>query len=148
MKNYNINLVFIAIALLSIGSYKKKTVTPDTPTELELQLEALMNNNSSWGLTNGSVIKDGYDVTSQFSGFTLNIGEFTYTTSNGLDTAWPSSGNWEFSNNNPNKVLRSDGVLIDVTLTNGQLTLSFTVANLGGKTSGINGNYEFTLTSN
>ncbi len=148
MKNRHIiHLVLIALTAFSFGC-ETKTVDPTDPTALELQLEALMNNNTSWGLNGGSVVKDGFDVTNQFDGFALHIGDFTYTTQNSLNTAWPSSGNWEFENDNPNKILRSDGVEIIVNITASKLILSYTVSNIGGKTSGINGNYEFTLTSN
>ncbi len=148
MKNRHIiQLALIALIAFNFGC-ETKTVDPTDPTDLELQLEALMNNNTAWGLNGGSVVKDGFDVTSQFDGFALSIGEFTYTTQNSLDTAWPSSGNWEFVNDNPNKILRSDGVEITVNITGSKLILSYTVSNIGGKTSGINGNYEFTLTSN
>ena len=146
--SYITYLLFIALAIVTFNC-KTKTADPDPePTALELQLESLMNNNTSWGLTGGSVLKDGYDVTSQFSGFTLNIGEFTYTTENGLLTAWPSTGTWQFVNDNPNKVIRGDGVEIDVAIANNQLTLTFSVTGIGGRVKGINGTYTFTLTSN
>jgi len=148
MKNRHIiSLLLITLLAFSFGC-KPKTVNPTDPTALKLQLEALMNNNTAWGLTGGTVVKDGFDVTSQFDGFSLSIGNFTYTTQNGLDTAWPSAGNWEFVNDNPNKILRSDGVEITANITASKLILSYTVSNIGGKASGINGNYEFTLTSN
>jgi len=149
MKNRYLNsLAIIAIALFSFGC-DGTNPTPDAdPTALELQLEALMNNNNSWGLTSGTVTKDGFDVTNQFDGFELNIKEFTYTTQNSLDTAWPGSGNWEFVGENPNKIERSDGVEITVNITGSNLSLSYTVTNVGGKGNGIDGNYVFTLTSN
>ena len=142
-----ISLVLIGLIAFSFGC-EPKTVDPAKSTDLELQLEALMNNNTAWGLNGGTVVKDGFDVSSQFDGFALSIGEFTYTSQNSLNTAWPSAGSWEFINDNPNKILRSDGVEITVNITASKLVLSYTVSNIGGKASGINGNYEFTLTSN
>jgi len=139
--------IIISTALITQGC-KPKSVEPKEKTALELQLEALMNNGTSWGLNGGTVMKDDYDVTSQFAGFTLTIGEFTYTTQNALATTWPSTGTWQFVNDNPSKVVRDDGIEIDVTPSNGQLKLSFSVTNLGGKITGINGIYEFFLTSN
>jgi hypothetical protein len=149
MKNkYLIYLALFTITIISV-SCKDKNTDPD-PTELEIQLEALMNNNSSWGLNGGSVIKDGYDVSSQFDGFILSIGEFTYATENGLTTAWPTQGTWQFVNENPNKIKRDDGVDVDVTVANNQLTLTFTVTDIGGRGNGIDGvyKYKFNLTSN
>lgn len=144
---YIIYMALIAYLFINTGC-NKSTVDP-TPDPLQVQLEKLMNGNSSWGIKGGSVVKDGYDVTSQFSGFTLTLGEFTYTTQNSLASAWASSGTWQFSNNDPNKIMRKDGVLIDITLNNNQLILKFNVSGLtGGRVTGINGYYTFTLTGN
>jgi len=143
MKNKFILYSFLLVFLF-IGC-KKPSPTPDL---LQIQLENLKNKNMSWGLVGGSVIKDNYDVTSQFSGFTLTIGEYTYITQNSIASAWPTSGTWQFVNDNPNLVVREDGVEIDVAIANNQLTLSFTVSGIGGRVSGIDGNYVFTLTSN
>ena len=149
MKNKYINyLILIIIATFSYGC-KGTTVDPTEPTTLELQLEALINNNVSWAVSGGSVVKDGYNVSSQFEGFSLSFGEFTYSTQNGLATAWPSAGIWEFVNDNPNKIIRNDGVEIDVSLINNDLVLSFNVTGVtGGRIKGIDGNYIFTLSSN
>lgn len=140
------NIAYIAIIVFSIGC-KGKTVDPVEPTALELQLASLQNDSKPWSLTSGSVIKDGYDVSSQFSGFTLKVDDFTYITTNSIDSAWPSSGTWEFSNNNPNKIIRDDGVLMDLTLINNELTLTFNVSGLTGRVKGIDGEYTFTLLS-
>jgi len=106
-----------------------------------------MNNGSSWEVS--EVIKDGYDVTIQFDGFVLTIGEFTYTTVNGLESAWPTSGSWSFYNNDAATILRDDDTVIDVGISGGELTLEFSVNDLstGGRLKGINGNYQFVMVS-
>ena len=145
MKNRNIiNILFLLIATFSLGC-GDRGVDPGEPTALEIQLELLKNNNKSWSTTSGSVIKDGYDVSSQFSGFALKVDNFTYTTTNGLDSAWPRSGTWEFSNNNPNKIIRDDGVLMDINLLNNELALTFNVSGINGRVKGIDGEYTFIL---
>lgn len=147
MKNkYLLYFILSSISVINVGC--KDKITNLEPTALELQITALMNNNSSWGLNGGTVMKDGYEVTSQFDGFVLMIGEFTYTTQNALSTAWPASGTWQFVNENPNKVERGDGVEIDINIANNQLTLKYSVTDIGGKVKGINGVYQFNLTSN
>lgn len=149
MKNRYINLIaLIAIVAFSF-SCGGDTVDPVNPSATELQLKSLMNDNASWSVGGGSVVKDGYNVTNQFDGFTIAIGEFTFTTQNGLETAWPSTGTWEFINDNPNKILRSDGVEIEVNIINNDLILTFNVTGIsGGRVKGIDGNYTFTLSSN
>ena len=145
MKNRFLIYSFLIVVILT--GCKKPTPDP-TPDPLKIQLENLKNANVSWGIVGGSVVKDGYDVSSQFTGFTLTIGEFTYTTQNSLASAWASSGSWQFNANNPNKIVRDDGVLVEVNLINNVLILTFYVSNIGGRSNGINGNYTFTLTSN
>jgi hypothetical protein len=149
MKNrYIIHIAIASLLILSVGC-KKKTTDPDPePTLLELQLKALQNEGRAWGITGGSVTKDGYDVSSQFNGFTLSFGEFTYTTQNGLVSAWPGSGTWKFSNKGPNKIERDDGIVMGVNLTNNNLTLKYTVSGKsGGKVKGIEGEFTFVLIS-
>ena len=138
-------LVALAIYILGLSGCKNKTEDPDP---LEVQLEKLMNGTSDWAL--GSVVKDGYDVTSDFEGFTLKVGRYTYTTKNSLPTAWPSSGTWQFVDDDPTKVLRDESTMVDVNLTDTQLILTFSVSglNTGGRAAGIDGQYVFTLVSN
>ena len=142
MKSRSIIYLMIIAYIFVYTGCKNKTEDPDP---LEVQLEKLMNGNSNWGL--GSVEKDGYDVTADFEGFTLKVGQYTYTTQNSLPTAWPASGTWQFSNNDPNKVLRDENTIVDVNLTATQLVLTFSVSglNTGGRTAGIDGQYVFTL---
>lgn len=119
-----------------------------TPTELELQLTALQNGGSDWVLGNNGVLKDGFDVTDQFAGFKLNIGAFTFTTENSLSGAWPESGTWEFQNGNPNQILRDDGVIMTIALSEEDLTVSFQgMGTAGGRTTSVDGEYVFHLMS-
>ncbi len=138
------HIAYVAIIVFSIGC-KGKTIDPVKATAVELKLAALQNESKPWSVTSGSVTKDGFDVSSQFDGFTLTFGEFTYSSKNGLNSAWPSTGTWEFSNDNPNKILRNDGVLMDATVANNSLTLKFRVSDVGGRSNGLDGEYVFVL---
>lgn len=135
--------ITLVISFFSFIGCKKKSVTA-APNVLSVRLTELMNGGSDWSLL--SATKDNNDVSGQYVGLTLTIGEYTYSTQNGLVSAWSASGTWEFSNNDPNKVLRSDGTLIYVALSGTQLTLSFSVSGLsGGRLESIDGDYVFVL---
>lgn len=141
--------IFSIILIISFSTYMgcKKKGTDPQPDPLADRLEELVNNGSSWEAS--KVMKDGYDVTSQFDGFVLTIGEFTYTTVNGLESAWPVLGSWAFYENDPSTILRDDNILIDVSISGETMILTFSISDLpsGGRLLGINGSYEFTLIS-
>lgn len=141
--------IFSILLIISFATYMgcKKKGTDPQPDPLADRLEELMNNGSSWEVS--EVTKDGYDVTDQFNGFKLTIGEFTYTTVNALESAWPSSGTWSFYENDASTILRDDDTIIYVGISGGQLTLTFSVDDLstGGRFNGINGDYQFILVS-
>ncbi len=147
MKNitYIISILLLSSFITLIGC---KDDSDPAPTELDLQLTALQNGGSNWVLGSDGVLKDGFDVTSQFTEFKLTIGAFTFTTENSLSGAWPASGTWEFVNDNPNQILRSDGVQMTVSLSDNNLTLTFTGAgSSGGRTESVDGEYQFRLVS-
>ena len=98
-------------------------------------------------LGNDGVIKDGFDVTSQFAGFKLTIGNKTYSTENGLSPVWETSGTWDFQNDNPNLVLRDGETSITLSLSGGNLTMTFMAegATTGGRTKSVSGEYQFHL---
>ena len=78
-----------------------------------------------------SVTKDG-TIVDVFTNLTLTISGGSksggnYSTSNS-DSAeiWPNSGTWTFSNGDKNKLLRSDNVVISISVTETTLRTSFT----------------------
>lgn len=98
---------------------------------------------ASWQL--GSVINDNNDVTNQFAGFRLAIEQFTYTTQNG-GNAWPDQGTYSFIENDLNRLLRSDGVELQIkSLSSDELIITFQTTQLNGRKSGITGGFEFQL---
>ena len=141
MKNQYISILFIACTVLIIGC---KSDSAD-PTPQDNQKTLLINNGLSWTL--GTVTKDGLDVTDQFAGFKLTVGDFTYTTVNALPSAWPASGSWSFANEAGTLVDRNDGVQITVSVSTTSLKLTFNVTGLGdgGRVKGVDGTYIFDL---
>lgn len=138
----------LAFALLSLAGCKDDSDDPKVDA-LNKQLAALQNEGSSWVIgTTGSIMKDDFDVSSQFADFKLTIGNKTYTTQNSLASAWKTSGTWDFQGDNPNRVVRDDGTEISVSISNNTLVLTFTAPGNSNLRSGsIAGTYEFRLVS-
>jgi len=140
----SILLIILISFMLTLGCKEKN------PTPTELQLTFLQNGGLGWVLGSNGVIKDGLDVTSQFTGFKLQINGNKYTTQNGLIPVWQPTGMWEFQSNDPALMLRDDGVLMTVVKNNTtEMTMYFTADGVptGGRIGSVSGQYEFHLVS-
>ena len=77
-----------------------------------------------------SVTKDGAivdlftNMTLTISGGSKNGGNYS-TTNSDSDEIWASSGSWEFQSGDLNKLLRNDGVVMSISLTETTLRTSF-----------------------
>ena len=87
--------------------------------------------NGSWKVKDAnSVTKDGA-IVDLFTNMTLTVSGGSksggnYSTSNSdSDEIWPNSGTWEFQSGDKNKLLRSDGVVVSISLTETTLRTSF-----------------------
>ena len=87
--------------------------------------------NGSWKVKDAnSVTKDG-SIVDVFTNMTLTVSGGaksggSYSTSNSdCDEIWPNSGTWEFQSGDKNKLLRSDGVVVSISLTETTLRTSF-----------------------
>ena len=87
--------------------------------------------NGSWKVKDAnSVTKDG-SIVDVFTNMTLTVSGGSksggsYSTSNSdSDEIWPNSGTWEFQSGDKNKQLRSDGVVVSISLTETTLRTSF-----------------------
>lgn len=141
-KRYSIILVIIVVF-----SGCNKKVTPP-PSELDKRMELLKNQGNSWIIgSTGYVSKDDYDVTNQFENFKLTFGNKMYTTESSLMHVWATSGSWGFMDNDPDIIIRDDGAVISIAITDNSLDLMFTSNGVssGGRSSGIQGNYSFHL---
>ena len=134
-----------ALMLISCGDDGDDPVTDDPvtePTEEENQLESLSA--SAW--TMSSIILDGADVTSNFSGLVLTIkSDKTYSTNGEYDPVWPSSGTFTFGSD-LNTLTRDDGVSMTVSVSETSLSITFTYADAGGRIDALPGDYVFSFT--
>ena len=111
---YFTNLVFIVSFFLSC-----KSIDPDSQIIDPLELQAGLLD-GTWKLKDlSSAVKDG-NIEESFLGLELVIygstkigGNFS-TVNSSDENVWPQKGTWTFYNEDPNKILRDDGVLITV----------------------------------
>ena len=129
----NLLILFISILIISCGDDDGSTPTP-TPTDpLDAQATLL---NGNWKVKDAnSVTKDG-TIVDVFTTMTLNLSGGTksggnYSASHTEDSGtevWPNSGTWTFQNSDKSKVIRNDGVVISLSVTETTLRTSFTVS--------------------
>tara|TARA_B100001142_G_C13868101_1_gene474929 strand:- start:40 stop:510 length:471 start_codon:yes stop_codon:yes gene_type:complete len=142
MRKQQLNLSFFILLLSSLliscgeeggggGGGGGVTPTPDDPLDAQA---AILNGN--WKVKDAnSVTKDG-TIVDVFTTMTLNISGGTksggnYSTSHSEESGtevWPNSGSWTFQNADKNKVLRNDGVVVSISVTETTLRTSFTVS--------------------
>ena len=114
--------------ILSCGNNKQPDLELTDPLDIQANLL-----NGKWILKNetsatrdGSVVSDFKNLTLSFSGSSNSGG--TYSTSNSIDSdVWPNSGTWSFQNNEKSKLLRNDNILMNISVTQTTLRISFTV---------------------
>ena len=106
---------------------------PEPTDPLDIQANLL---NGNWKVKDSnSVTKDG-TIVDVFTTMTLSISGGTkdggtYSASHNEDNGtevWPNSGSWTFQNGDKNKLLRSDGVAVSISVTESTLRTSFTVS--------------------
>lgn len=141
MRKQQLNLSFFILLLSTLliscgeegdgGGGGGVTPTPEDPLDVQA---AILNGN--WKVKDAnSVTKDG-TIVDVFTTMTLNISGGTksggnYSTSHSEDSGtevWPNSGSWTFQNTDKNKVLRNDGVVVSISVTETTLRTSFTVS--------------------
>jgi len=138
------------IASLTFSGCKEEGVDPKVAV-LNKQRDVLMNGGKPWVLgTAGSVRKDNVDVSSQFAGFKLTIGNKTYATQKSLSHVLKAIGTWEFKQSNPDKILMDGSTEVSVSHVNSILTLKFNAigeGSKGGRLNSVSGEYVFNLVS-
>ena len=128
------NLLILLISILIISCGDEDDGSTPTPTDpLDAQATLL---NGNWKVKDAnSVTKDG-TIVDVFTTMTLNLSGGTksggnYSTSHTEDSGtevWPNSGTWTFQNSDKSKVIRNDGVVISLSVTETTLRTSFTVS--------------------
>jgi len=143
-----IRLSIIAFTLiLGVMINGCKTDPPKTKTDEEIQTDKLTG---TWvletGGTNPAVTIDGNDVSADWSGFTLTLGDKTYQTSSAdSPEVWPASGTWAYETNDVSKLIRDDGIEISVSVSDTSLQLQFIYSASGGRLAGIEGPWIFRM---
>lgn len=144
------NRFFAVMACIALATGGCKDDSGDSaPSATDSRLTELMNNGVLWTLSSQGVTKDGFDVSDQFAGFKLNIGNKVYNTINGKSPVWETSGSWDFIDNNPNQLLRDGSTQISISLSGGNLALTFMADGVsqGGRSEAVSGEYIFHLVS-
>ena len=133
-------MVFIVSVFLTC-----KSIDPDSQIVDPLDIQAVLLD-GTWKLKDlSSAVKDG-NVEETFSGLEFIIYGSTkiggnYSTVNSTDKdVWPQSGTWKFYNDDPNKIIRNDSVLINISVSDTTLSSSFII--IGGLKEG---NWEFSF---
>ena len=135
-QQFNLKLLLVSVCFLifSCGDDDGGGDPPPTPTDPLDAQAALLNGN--WKVKDAnSVTKDG-TIVDVFTTMTLNISGGTksggnYSTSHNEDSGtevWPNSGSWTFQSGDKNKLLRNDGVVMSISVTESTLRTSFTVS--------------------
>ena len=141
-----IRLTLVALTLvMGVLVTGCKKPPPVTKTDEELQIEKLTG---TWKLQAGAnaVTVASTDVTANWTGFTLTLGNKTYQTSSSSEALiWPSNGTWAFGTNT-STLVRDDGVEITVSVTDTSLQLQFDFS--AGRLNGIEGNWVFRMVPN
>ena len=138
MKNVKSLEKLLLIFLISLVSFScnddddsTPTPTPDDPLDAQATLL-----NGTWKVKDSnSVTKDG-TIVDVFTTMSLTITGGTkdggnFTTDHNEDSGtevWPNSGTWTFQNGDKNKLLRNDGVVMSISVTETTLRTSFTVS--------------------
>lgn len=145
-KYLTFSLFAALIVFASCGGDDDDDDNNDTgPDAIDLVVEDLIS--ASWVLTEGGATLDNVGVEG-WEGFTLTVtgdrNSLSYGTGNSADVAvWPTGGTWEFIGDDGRKVERSDGIEIDVTVSDTNLTLGFDI--VAGRVKGIEGRWSFNM---
>lgn len=153
MKYIKSTLLSLSLLLLSFSftlllmNCSSSTDDPDPElTEEEKQINLLAK---TWSL--GTVTYASDNVTDRFGGFTLTMTKgkaYSSTPDRGDYDYEPFgvSGSWDFKGGNLNMINRNDGVVMEVSVTENTLTLTFLISESNGRIAGL-GEYRFELKS-
>lgn len=141
-------ILFLTIIIAACGPEN-----PADPSPEQQQLEKLTK---TW-IASSVTFNGSENRTTDWDGFSLTItANKSYSTSSAFSPGpWPSSGAWTFEMNgdtpNINKIIRSDGLEVAISVSATNLTLTFNYDNSthnGGRFEAINGEYVFSMTAN
>lgn len=144
----SINL-FLLLAICTLMTIQMSSCKDEISAE-----QAFLNKVSGiWNASSAGVSVDGVAINGAFNNFSITIkSDGTYTTQNGNNPIWPSSGKVTAEATTTSvgfKFMRSDGV--DVTIqqfTETKLVLALKYTDPNGRTRSVSGNYVFDLQKN
>jgi hypothetical protein len=121
----------------------------DEPLSKEEKTRQLLIGNGSTGKVwrVQSVTIDGVDNATLFSNMTIQFSETSFTVANG-GVVWPSTSTWSFTDDEANVIERSDGIEMEVEVTENslELSLSWDKDTFGlGRAASISGKHVFTF---
>jgi hypothetical protein len=129
---------FVMLSVLSCG---KSSTTDPSPSD---QMKAILTS-GTWKLQ--TVLVDGADKTSTYTGLTLNFTGTSYSSTNGR-VIWPAGGGWQFADETGTHITRDDGLPVaigDASASKLVLTLTWTKTTLGGRGGSLKGVNIFTF---
>jgi hypothetical protein len=133
-----------ALTLVIISVLFMQGCKNDDPTVVETDRVAELLKANLWKMQ--SVMVDGTDQTTIYTGLTLRFTSTNYTTSNG-GVLWPASGTWVFADATGKLLTRNDGLALtveEITTTKLSLKLNSISTTLGGgRASSVSGNHTF-----
>lgn len=143
MRSIHIIRILCVALLLGLHISCKKKKKDEEPSAQELALEALAH---SWSVSNGSVIRDGLDVSANYVGLQLTFSDGSYNTSNAGEL-FAASGTWEWVGESTTQLTMDDGKTVTIGSVSGTtLVISFDHTGTGGTAFGVSGAYQITLT--
>ena len=128
-------LLIFLISLISFSCNEDDDSTPTPTPDYPLDTQASLLNGTWKVKDSNSVTKDG-SIVDVFTTMSLTISGGTkdggnFTTDHNEDSGtevWPNSGTWTFQNGDQNKLLRNDGAVMSISVTENTLRTSFTVS--------------------
>ena len=128
MKQFrSILILLFSILIISCGDYDDGGGPPpiDPLDEQGNKLSVTWKVKDANSVTKDGTIVDLFtNMTLTISGGSKNGGNYS-TTNSDSDEIWASSGSWEFQSGDLNKLLRNDGVVMSISLTETTLRTSF-----------------------
>lgn len=138
---FRLSNAVVLCLIFFLNSCKKEDPAPSAE-----EVNTKLLTSSGWKVQ--SVMIDGSDQTSLFSGLVLTFTASAYSATNG-NLVWPASGTWRFANAEAIKVLRSDNMEITlVEINESKLVLSLLwnkTTFAGGRSSSLKGTHTFTF---
>jgi hypothetical protein len=144
--NFFTAILFISTAILiSCGGSETDTPAVD-PKDTQGAKIALGPATASTVSVNGVPSTDWASFTSTFT-YAASTGGGTFaTTGSASDLVWPTNGTWEFTGTGTSQILRSDGVTMDVSVTDANMTLTFDITDPNGRLFTFGGKWAFGMT--